>query len=55
MFKESFMQQQKTAIRAAIDIGSNTIEVLIARCVPDNLEIRGLKELPATCAGGQCA
>jgi exopolyphosphatase/pppGpp-phosphohydrolase len=38
MFKESFMQQQKTAIRAAIDIGSNTIEVLIARCVPDNLE-----------------
>jgi cell division ATPase FtsA len=55
MFKESFMQQQKTAIRAAIDIGSNTIEVLIARCVPDNLEIRGLKELPATCTGGQCA
>jgi exopolyphosphatase/pppGpp-phosphohydrolase len=33
------MQQQKTTIRAAIDIGSNTIEVLIARCAPDNLEI----------------
>ncbi len=35
--------------------GSNTIEVQIARCVPDNLEIRGLKELPTTCSGGQCA
>lgn len=55
MFKESFMQQKKTTTRAAIDIGSNTIEVQIARCVPDNLEIRGLKELPTTCSGGQCA
>jgi len=33
------MQQQTSAKRAAIDIGSNTIEVLIARCSPDNLEI----------------
>ncbi len=33
------MQQQASANRAAIDIGSNTIEVLIARCSSDNLEI----------------
>jgi exopolyphosphatase/pppGpp-phosphohydrolase len=33
------MKQQASTIRAAIDIGSNTIEVLIARCLPDNLEI----------------
>jgi exopolyphosphatase/pppGpp-phosphohydrolase len=33
------MQQQVSANRAAIDIGSNTIEVLIARCSLDNLEI----------------
>jgi len=33
------MQQQTSAIRAAIDIGSNTIEVLIARCLPGDLEI----------------
>lgn len=33
------MQQQSSAIRAAIDIGSNTIEVLIARCLPGDLEI----------------
>ena len=33
------MQQQASAIRAAIDIGSNTIEVLVARCLPGDLEI----------------
>jgi exopolyphosphatase/pppGpp-phosphohydrolase len=33
------MQQQEQAIRAVIDIGSNTIEVLIARCLPGDLEI----------------
>jgi exopolyphosphatase / guanosine-5'-triphosphate,3'-diphosphate pyrophosphatase len=33
------MQQQTSATRAAIDIGSNTIEVLIAQCLPDKLEI----------------
>jgi hypothetical protein len=31
--------QQASAIRAAIDIGSNTIEVLIACCSHDNLKI----------------
>ena len=33
------MQHQASAIHAAIDIGSNTIEVLIARCSHDNVEI----------------
>src|SRR3989442_1049639 len=33
------MQQQASAIRAAIDIGSNTIELLVARCLPGDLEI----------------
>jgi exopolyphosphatase / guanosine-5'-triphosphate,3'-diphosphate pyrophosphatase len=33
------MQQQASTINAAIDIGSNTIEVLIARCSPNNVEI----------------
>ena len=33
------MQQQASAINAAIDIGSNTIEVLIARCSPNKVEI----------------
>ncbi len=33
------MQQRASALYAAIDIGSNTIEVLIARCSPHNLEI----------------
>src|SRR6059058_3167909 len=33
------MQHQASAIHAAIDIGSNTIEVLIARCSPNNVEI----------------
>ena len=33
------MQQQTSTVRAAIDIGSNTIEVLVARCLPGDLEI----------------
>jgi exopolyphosphatase/pppGpp-phosphohydrolase len=33
------MQKQPSAIRAVIDIGSNTIEVLVARCLPGDLEI----------------
>src|SRR5436305_13305564 len=33
------MQQQASAIYAAIDIGSNTIEALIARCSPTNVEM----------------
>ena len=32
------MKQQASPVLAAIDIGSNTIEVLIARCSPDNVE-----------------
>ena len=32
------MKQQASPILAAIDIGSNTIEVLIARCSLDNVE-----------------
>jgi exopolyphosphatase / guanosine-5'-triphosphate,3'-diphosphate pyrophosphatase len=37
--EKSFMQQQAFAISAAIDIGSNTIEVLVARCLPGDLEM----------------
>ncbi len=33
------MQQQTSSICAAIDIGSNTIEVLIARCLPNQVEV----------------
>src|SRR5260221_10101500 len=33
------MQQQASAIRAVIDIGSNTIEVLVACCLLGDLEI----------------
>lgn len=33
------MNQQASAIRAALDIGSNTIEVLVARCSPGDLKI----------------
>ena len=33
------MQQQTPAVRAVIDIGSNTIEILVARCLPGDLEI----------------
>lgn len=33
------MQQQLPPIRAAIDIGSNTIHIVIARCKPDDLNI----------------
>ena len=32
------MQQRASAVYAAIDIGSNTIEVLIARCSPNNVQ-----------------
>jgi exopolyphosphatase/pppGpp-phosphohydrolase len=33
------MQEQKAPMRAAIDIGSNTIHVVVARCQPDSLKI----------------
>jgi exopolyphosphatase / guanosine-5'-triphosphate,3'-diphosphate pyrophosphatase len=33
------MQQQASTINAVIDIGSNTIEVLIARCSPNSVDI----------------
>ncbi len=33
------MQKQNTPVSAAIDIGSNTIRVVVARCRPDVLEI----------------
>ncbi len=33
------MQQEQSAIRASIDIGSNTIHLLVARCTQDSLEI----------------
>src|SRR5215467_11748911 len=33
------MQQQLPPIHAAIDIGSNTIHIVIARCKPDDLDI----------------
>lgn len=33
------MQKQETTIQAAIDIGSNTIHIVIARCSPTSLEI----------------
>src|SRR5205823_1477538 len=36
---EETIMQQASAIRAVIDIGSNTIEVLVARCLPGDLEI----------------
>jgi exopolyphosphatase/pppGpp-phosphohydrolase len=32
------MQQRASAVYAAIDIGSNTIEGLIARCSPNNVQ-----------------
>ena len=33
------MQDQQSPMRAAIDIGSNTIHVVVARCKPDDLDI----------------
>ena len=33
------MQEQDAPIRAAIDIGSNTIHIVVARCTPNNLAI----------------
>src|SRR5690349_7539162 len=38
--KESIlMQDQSSPMRAAIDIGSNTIHIVVARCRPDTLDI----------------
>jgi exopolyphosphatase/pppGpp-phosphohydrolase len=37
--RESFMQDQNAPIRAAIDIGSNTIHIVVARCTLNDLEI----------------
>src|SRR5579884_726846 len=34
-----FMQDQSSPVRAAIDIGSNTIHIVVARCAPDALDI----------------
>src|SRR5258707_264889 len=34
-----YMSEQKWPLRAAIDIGSNTIHVVVARCLPNDLEI----------------
>src|SRR6266702_8136421 len=36
---ESFMQEQLPPMHAAIDIGSNTIHIVVARCTPENLDI----------------
>ncbi len=33
------MREQPSPVRAAIDIGSNTIHIVVARCSPHNLEI----------------
>src|SRR5947209_3655024 len=33
------MQDQQSPMRAAIDIGSNTIHIVVARCKPDDLDI----------------
>ena len=33
------MQDQQAPMRAAIDIGSNTIHIVVARCKPDDLDI----------------
>src|SRR5205085_1297158 len=33
------MQEQSLPTNAAIDIGSNTIHLVVARCAPDNLDI----------------
>src|SRR5437764_3609861 len=33
------MQKQQAPMRAAIDIGSNTIHIVVARCKPDDLNI----------------
>src|SRR5579884_3452510 len=37
--KESRMEKQSAPVCAAIDVGSNTIHIVVARCFPDNLEI----------------
>src|SRR6266568_5128414 len=33
------MRQRQPPMRAAIDIGSNTIHIVVARCMPDDLDI----------------
>ena len=33
------MQQERSAIRASIDIGSNTIHLVVARCTQEKLDI----------------
>ena len=33
------MQKQNAPVHAAIDIGSNTIHLVVARCKPDDLDI----------------
>src|SRR6266487_4457938 len=33
------MPQQRPPVRAAIDIGSNTIHIVVARCMPGDLDI----------------
>jgi exopolyphosphatase/pppGpp-phosphohydrolase len=33
------MQEQSPPVLAAIDIGSNTIHIVVARCQPDTLDI----------------
>src|SRR5262249_11545173 len=37
--EEAFMQKEAPSIYAAIDIGSNTIHLVVARCTQDNLDI----------------
>src|SRR5947209_16528358 len=37
--KEHFMQQQSPPTYAAIDIGSNTTQITVARCQPETLDI----------------
>ena len=32
-------EEQSAPVRAAIDIGSNTVHIVVAHCMPDNLEI----------------
>src|SRR5438132_3387388 len=38
-YQEAYMQKQRGTMHAAIDIGSNTIHLIIARCSPDELDI----------------